>query len=88
MSVEGAPLLSDGSSEVDVEFRTLEESSVEPPNPDYLKVHAAFAKVLNICGAVDYMETVERDAEIEGTLRLNGDTDFASYLLSKLTVIA
>jgi len=88
MSVGGALLLSDGSSEVDVEFRTLEESSVEPPNPDYLKVHAAFAKVLNICGAVDYMGMVERDAEMEGTLSLDGETDFASYLMSKLAVSA
>jgi len=80
--------LSNGSSEVDVEFRTLEESSVEPPNPDYLRVHAAFAKVLHLCGAAEYMESVERDAEMEGTLRLNGETDFASYLLSKLAIIA
>ena len=80
--------MSNGSSEVDVEFRTLEESSVEPPNPDYLRVHAAFAKVLHLCGAAEYMESVERDAEMEGTLRLNGETDFASYLLSKLAIIA
>jgi len=78
--------LSNGSCEVDVEFRTLEESSVEPPNPDYLKVHAAFAKVLHLCGAAEYIESVERDAEMKGTLRLNGETDFASYLRSKLAV--
>jgi hypothetical protein len=79
--------LSNGSHEADVEFPTLEESSIEPPNPDYLKVHAAFAKVLHLCGAADYIESVERDAETKGTLRLNGETDFASYLQSKLAVL-
>ena len=28
----------------EVEFPTLEESNVEPPNPAYLNVHASFAK--------------------------------------------
>ena len=87
MSREGRTLTT-GLSEVDFEFRTREESSVEPPNPDYLKVHAAFAKVLHLCGAADYVEKVERDAEMEGTLRLNGETDFATYLQSKLVVLA
>lgn len=64
--------LTTGLSEVDVEFRTQEESFVEPPNPEYLKVHAAFAKVLHLCGAAEYIENVERDAEMEGTLRLDG----------------
>ncbi len=87
MSREGR-LLTNGSSEEDVEFPTLEESSVEPPNPDYLRVHAAFAKVLHLSGAAKYMESVERDAEMEGTLHLNGETDFGSYLQSKVATIA
>ncbi|KAH8993395.1 hypothetical protein EDB92DRAFT_398703 [Lactarius akahatsu] len=83
MSQDGR-LLTNGSREEDVEFPTLEESSVEPPNPDYLRVHAAFAKVLHLCGAAQYMDSVELDAEMEGTLRPNGETDFGSYLQSKL----
>jgi hypothetical protein len=71
--------------EVDVLFRTLEESSVEPPNPQYLKVHAAFAKVLHICGAAD-VQFVERDDETEGTLCLNGGTDIGSSFGSRITV--
>ena len=71
MTREGRTLTT-GLSEVDVEFQTQEESFVEPPNPEYLKVHAAFAKVLHLCGATEYIENVERDAEMEGTLRLNG----------------
>ncbi|KAI9466109.1 hypothetical protein BJY52DRAFT_1413613 [Lactarius psammicola] len=80
--------LSNGSREVDVEFPPREKSSIEPPNPDYLKVHGAFAKVLSLCGAAEYMGSVERDAEMEGTLRLNGEMDFASYLQSKLAILA
>ena len=87
MTREGRTL-TNGLSEVDVEFRTREESPVEPPNPDYLKVHAALAKVLHLCGAAEYIERVERDAEMEGTLRLNGERDFEEYLRSKLVVLA
>ncbi len=86
MSLEGRHL-SNGSCDVGVEFRSREESSVEPPNPDYLKVLAAFAKVLHLCGAAESMENVETDAEMEGALRLNGETDFASYLQSKLAIL-
>jgi hypothetical protein len=86
MSRQGTAL-SNGLKEADVEFRT-EEPSVKPPNPDYLKVHAAFAKVLHLCGAAEYMEKVEEDAEMEGTLRMNGETDFGSYLQSKLAITA
>jgi hypothetical protein len=74
------------SQEVDVVFQTTEESSVEPPNPDYLKVHTAFARVLDLCGAAEYMESVKSDAETEGTLRLNEETDIGSYLQSKIVV--
>ena len=80
-------LLSNGLKEADVEFRT-EEPSVEPPNPDYLKVHAAFAKVLHLCGAAEYIQKVDRDTRMEGTLRMNGETDFSSYLRPKLAIIA
>lgn len=80
--------LSNGSREVDVEFPTLEESNVEPPNPAYLKVHAAFAKILHLSGAAEYIESVERDVEMEDTLRPDGRTDFASYLRSKIAIFA
>ena len=79
--------LSNGLREVNVEFRTREESSIEPPNPEYLKVHASLARVLHICGASEYIESVEKDAEMEGTLRPNGETDFGSYLQSRLVVV-
>ena len=49
MSTEGI-CLSILESEVDVEFRTQEESSVEPPNPNYLRVHVTFDKVQYLSG--------------------------------------
>jgi len=69
--------------DVVVEFPTVEESSVEPSNPDYLKVHAAFVKVLSHCWAVQYGYDVESEAEMDGTLCPYGEMDFASELLSK-----
>jgi len=76
---------------VDVEIPTREESSVEPHDPNHLKVYAAFAEVLHLCVAVEYADSVERDAEMEGTLRLNGrtgPTGLASCLRSKLAFTA
>jgi len=80
--------LTNGQASADVEFRTLQQSSVEPPNPDFLRVHAAFAKVLNLCGAAEYFESVERDAERNVTLRLDGGTDFGILLMSRAVVMA
>ena len=79
--------LSNGSHEVDVEFRDLEQSSVEPPNPDHLKVDAAFARVLHLCGAAHYAETAKTEAEKEGKLRWIGETDIEPYVWSKSIVV-
>jgi hypothetical protein len=68
--------------------QTQEETIVEPPNLEYLKAYAVFAKVLNLCGVAECIKSLERDAEMEGTLRMNGETDFASLFRSKLAIIA
>ncbi|KAH9046949.1 hypothetical protein EDB83DRAFT_1478739 [Lactarius deliciosus] len=68
-------------------FRLWRRRLLCPPNPEYLKIHAAFAKVLHLCGAAEYIERIERGAETEGTLHLDGETDFASYLRSKIPII-
>jgi len=80
--------LTNGQASADVEFQTLQQSGVEPPNPDFLRVHAAFAKVLNLCGAAGYFENVERDAERNVTLRLDGGTDFGVLLMSRVVIMA
>lgn len=45
-----------------------------PPTLIIFKVHAAFAKVLHLYGAVEYMKSIEWDVEMEGTIwgALNG----------------
>ncbi|KAJ6504527.1 hypothetical protein DFH09DRAFT_1335162 [Mycena vulgaris] len=84
--VENGWRFSDGHASPDVEFRQVE--GVEPPDPQFLRVHAAFAKVLNLCGAAEYVEIVERDAESATTLRIDGTTDFGTLLMSRLPIAA
>lgn len=87
--VQSNVVLSNSLAEVNVEFRTLAQSRVEPPNTAFLKAHTAFAKVLSLCGAIRYLESVERNAERSGSLRENGETDVALLLsMSKLMLMA
>jgi hypothetical protein len=44
--------------------------------------------VLNLCGAAEYFEIVDRDAERNGALRLDGSTDFGLLLKSRITIMA
>jgi len=80
--------LTTGECEKDVEFRSLAQSGVEPPDPTFLRAHAAFAKVLRLCGAAEYFESVESDADDRGSLRENGGTDVGLLLMSKLAITA
>ncbi|KAF9531568.1 hypothetical protein CPB83DRAFT_833263 [Crepidotus variabilis] len=68
--------------DTNVEFAT--KPSASPPDPEFLRIHAAFAKVLHLSGAASYYEDVERSAREEGTLRLDGKTDFGLLLRSRL----
>ncbi|KAJ7201326.1 hypothetical protein GGX14DRAFT_465090 [Mycena pura] len=70
-----------------VEFRNEEVSGVEPPDPDFIRIHAALAKVLYLCGAGEHFDDVERDAECATTLRADGTTDFGSLLMSRLVTV-
>jgi hypothetical protein len=59
----------------------LERNHLFPPSSDYLRVLTVFDKVLYLCGAAEYMQGVEKDAEDEGISSLNEGTNFASYLV-------
>ncbi len=74
---------------MDVEFRSREESSIDPPNPDYLRVHAAFAKVLHLSEAAGHAQSVMWDNGYEGNLdpSESEDVDFAKDLWSQLVVL-
>ncbi|KAJ6621954.1 hypothetical protein B0H10DRAFT_2214770 [Mycena sp. CBHHK59/15] len=84
--VQNGRTFTNGQDSLDVEFRAKEDSGVEPPDPQFLRIHAAFAKVLNLCGAAEYFENVERDAESATTLRMDGTTDFGSLLMARLPI--
>ncbi|KAJ7799921.1 hypothetical protein B0H14DRAFT_2901689 [Mycena olivaceomarginata] len=77
---------SNGRVSTDVQFR--EVGGIDPPDPQFLKIHAAFSRVLNLCGAAEYLESVERNAESGMTLRMDGTTDFGSLLLCRLPIAA
>ncbi|TFK67663.1 hypothetical protein BDN72DRAFT_898760 [Pluteus cervinus] len=78
--------LSNGAVSGDVEFRTATESGVDPPDPEYIKVHAAFARVLDVSGIKNYFDWLE-DQSHDDLFR--GDKlDFTTALTSKLSLIA
>ncbi|KAJ6587766.1 hypothetical protein B0H10DRAFT_2093598 [Mycena sp. CBHHK59/15] len=59
----------------------------EPPNPEYLRIHAAFAQVLHLSGAAEYLEELHRDAGRMEMLHLDGRVDFGQALASQLAVL-
>jgi hypothetical protein len=80
--------LSNGDTSADVEFPTKEVSGIEPPNPDFLRVHAAFAKVLHISGAAEFMDRLETDGERPVPLFMHPTNDFGLILDHRLAVLA
>ena len=79
-------LLSNGLEEADVEFRT-EEPSVEPPT---LTTSKFTLRSLKFCIYAEPPSTLRKSTgmlEWKG-LRMNGETDFSSYLRPKLAIIA
>jgi len=74
---------------VDVEFRSREESSIDPPNPEYLRVHAAFAEVLRLSQTAYHAQNVMWHCGYEGALDPNDeeDTDLAKDLWSRLMIL-
>ncbi|KZT27138.1 hypothetical protein NEOLEDRAFT_1168302 [Neolentinus lepideus HHB14362 ss-1] len=56
-------ILNAARKDVDVTFRSVAELGVEPPDPELLRIPAAFAKVLHACGAAEYYERLEREGE-------------------------
>ncbi|KAF8868637.1 hypothetical protein CPB84DRAFT_1928018 [Gymnopilus junonius] len=66
-----------------VEFPTLAESGIDLPNPEFLKIHAACAKVLNISGIEKYVGSLEEGAK-NNDLSLFSREDFSALLRFKL----
>ena len=73
-----------GEVTVDVEFPAEAESMVKPPDPEIIRIHAAFARVLSLSGAIDYFDEVEWSAEQLGGLSTDGTSDLGLLLTSRL----
>jgi len=73
--------LSNEKTSAVVQFR-----DTDPPDEEFLRVHAAFAKVLNICGVADYMARVERGVQGCKNMRLS-EQDWSFLLVSRLQVL-
>ena len=71
-----------------MEFRT--DTGINPPDPRFLQVHAAFAKVLYLSGAAEYVDRIERETEkrMESVSRHLEGAEFTSLLDLKLSLIA
>ncbi|KZT63938.1 hypothetical protein DAEQUDRAFT_770143 [Daedalea quercina L-15889] len=79
-------VLSNGQDSTDVEFRAL--PGIEPPHPDYLRIYAAFAKVLHLCGAVDLMDRYNQSNQGGTILPIHPTEDFEAQLSAKLAIVA
>ena len=73
-----------GEVTVDVEFPAEAESMVKPPDPEIIRIHAAFARVLSPSGAIDYFDKVEWSAKQLGGLSTDGTSDLGLLLTGRL----
>jgi len=73
-----------GEATRDVEFLASAESMVKPPDPEIIRIHAAFARVLSLSGAIDYFDKVELSAEQLGGLPTDGTSDLELLLTGQL----
>ncbi|KAL9708594.1 hypothetical protein Ac2012v2_008139 [Leucoagaricus gongylophorus] len=73
-----------GEATRDVEFLASAESMVKPPDPEIIRIHAAFARVLSLSGAIDYFDKVELSAEQLGGLSTDGTSDLELLLTGRL----
>lgn len=62
--------MTNGLSEVDVEFQILEEAFVEPPDPDYLRAHSTLSMYSAASQTCKTLAKAAKDAEMRGTLHL------------------
>ncbi|KAK0494329.1 hypothetical protein EDD18DRAFT_1355723 [Armillaria luteobubalina] len=62
------------------------ESSIAPPDPYLLAIHAAFAKVLHACGAGEHLDRVLQDMERLKVLSSDCRSDIGLFLSSRLAV--
>jgi len=78
--------LANGHATADVEF--LANTGVPSPNPQFLKIHAAFAKVLARSQAAAYMDRIKSSNQRGAPTGASAEHDFATLLRYKLRASA
>ena len=73
-----------GEATRDVEFLASAKSMVKPPDPEIIRIHAAFAHVLSLSGVIDYFDKVELSTEQLGGLSTDGTSDLELLLTGRL----
>jgi hypothetical protein len=70
-----------------IEFQPLDDHDLkaEVPDPEFLRVHAAFGRVVRACGAAEYMDKLESLADDDDIgFTPNDISRFTSVLSAKL----
>lgn len=78
-------VLSNGKFDGVAQFPSKAESGIDPPDPELLRIHAAFAKVLGACGAAEVYTKWEDDMRRRGTVE---DKDSIVWLNARLNAIS
>jgi hypothetical protein len=79
--------LCNGATTAEVEFKPSTDPVVEVPDPKLLEIHAAFARVLHLCGASEHVAELERRAKDVPPVRSHGvDPPTLSAALALLAV--
>jgi len=73
-----------GEATRDVKFLASAESMVKPPDSEIIRIHAAFAYVLSLSGAIDYFDKVELSAEQLEGVSTDGTSDLELLLTGRL----
>ncbi|RXW12256.1 hypothetical protein EST38_g13596 [Candolleomyces aberdarensis] len=80
------PMVNQSYGSREVKFTTPNPEKLPVPSPDYLALHAAYAKVACPSGAADYIETVLKDAKELPVLAADGSSgDALTHLLQHIT---
>ncbi|KDQ54118.1 hypothetical protein JAAARDRAFT_38731 [Jaapia argillacea MUCL 33604] len=70
-----------------VTFTTLDAHNLPLPSPRYLALHAACARVVNLCGAAEHIDTIVRDIETLCVLAKDGfSADVLSFALGQVAI--
>lgn len=80
-------VLNNGQCSANVEFPTKAVSGVEPPDAEFLRIHAAFARVPHLSGAAEFMRHLQELDEPGISPSMHSADDYAAAPSSKLAVL-